>query len=120
MSLADNSTVSILYSTIKTRMGIVALGGQSVFQFYIVRLKLKRQARLQQPKGVSILYSTIKTDAIDFCLDTAFLFQFYIVRLKPVIFSPHSLTLMFQFYIVRLKPCLLRLHQKPELSFNSI
>ena len=75
-----------------------------MFQFLIVRLKLRANAAVLSGWVVSIPYSTIKIKCSDGSKESKILFQFLIVRLKSYPKEERKQTdPKFQFLIVRLK-----------------
>ena len=84
--------------------------GQSLFQFYKVRLKHSNKQEANPPTMISILQSSIKTKIWSTIRVVKQIFQFYKVRLKRRHRRQPSAPLPFQFYKVRLKQKNLKIH----------
>ena len=59
--------ISILYSAIKRFQNSTTMPNQTLFQFYIVRLKVSGATQLVEDVYISILYSAIKSTMLFIC-----------------------------------------------------
>ena len=96
--------ISIPLGAIKTPARHSFRSPVPIFQFHLVRLKLKPSKSSAVPGPISIPLGAIKTINVKHLPSGSIKFQFHLVRLKLYFQYTLPTNFVFQFHLVRLKP----------------